>query len=240
MIIPNWNAPENVRAISTTRAGGFSIGVYQGLNLGNHVGDESEVVLQNRQEVVKLANMPSSPIWLNQTHSNVVLSASEPLNAVQDADACFTETNGVVCSAMTADCLPILLTNDLGTQVAAVHAGWRGLANGIVENAVAKFTEGQIMAWVGPAISQSAFEVGDDVVNAFIQHDSQAISAFEEKPQPGKWLANMTLLVEQRLNSVGVTNVTQSGLCTFKDDEQFYSYRRDGITGRQASFIWLD
>ena len=240
MIIPNWNAPKNIKAISTTRTGGFSKGVYHGLNLGDHVGDTSELVWRNRQEVVKLANMPSSPIWLNQTHSNVVLSAREPLSTVQDADACFTEAHGVVCSAMTADCLPILLTNDLGTQVAAVHAGWRGLANGIVENAVAKFTESQVIAWVGPAISKSVFEVGDDVVNAFTQHDSQSVSAFEKKPQPGKWLADMAMLVEQRLNSVGVTNVTQSGLCTFKDDEQFYSYRRDGITGRQASFIWLD
>ncbi|MDW2068554.1 polyphenol oxidase family protein, partial [Vibrio sp. 1579] len=156
-IIPNWSAPKNVKAFASTRVGGFSTGSYQGLNLGAHVGDDASIVANNRHWLAQKANMPSAPIWLNQTHSTVVAHANAPTPIVLDADGVFTSASNVVCSAMTADCLPILLTNTRGTQVAAVHAGWRGLANGIVENALALFS-GDVMAWLGPAIGPQAFE----------------------------------------------------------------------------------
>ncbi|KOO13720.1 polyphenol oxidase [Vibrio xuii] len=239
MIIPNWPAKTQIKAFASTRVGGFSSGPYQGLNLGTHVGDEQSIVVKNRADLALAASMPSAPIWLNQTHSTVVEDAFEPTEQVIDADGLFTASAGVVCSAMTADCLPVLLTNIEGTQVAAVHAGWRGLANGIVENAVAKF-DGEVMAWIGPAIGQAAFEVGQDVVDAFTSVIPEAEQAFTAKLEPGKWLADMNMLVTQRLNSVGVDQVYYSNLCTFEDANRFYSYRRDGITGRQATFIWIE
>ncbi len=149
-IIPNWPAPKNVKAFASTRIGGFSTGPYQGLNLGTHVGgDDLSLVEKNRAWLAQQASMPNAPIWLNQTHSTVVAQANEPTTQVLDADGVFTSSSHVVCSAMTADCLPVLLTNTQGTQVAAVHAGWRGLANGIVENALALFS-GEVIAWLGP------------------------------------------------------------------------------------------
>lgn len=188
--------------------------------------------------------MPTVPVWLNQTHSTDVVTVLEPVANVLDADGAFTTATGVVCSAMTADCLPVILTDTKGTQVAAVHAGWRGLAGGILENAVAKFSnldsDNQIIAWLGPAIGKDAFEVGNDVLDAFVRFDPQAKLAFKAKSEPGKWLANMSQLATQRLMKVGVTSVTDSNLCTYADSDAFYSYRRDGITGRQATFIWLE
>ncbi|WP_061019009.1 peptidoglycan editing factor PgeF [Vibrio splendidus] len=244
LIIPNWNAPNNVKAFASTRVGGFSTGAYQGLNLGTHVGDDASLVENNRTWLKQQANMPAAPVWLNQTHSTDVITVLEPMASVLDADGAFTTAKGVVCSAMTADCLPVILTDTNGTQVAAVHAGWRGLAGGILENAVAKFSnldsENKIIAWLGPAIGKQAFEVGDDVLEAFVRFDLQAKLAFAAKAEPGKWLANMSQLATQRLEKVGVSEVTDSNLCTFADPDSFYSYRRDGITGRQATFIWLE
>ncbi len=244
LIIPNWNAPNNVKAFASTRVGGFSTGAYQGLNLGTHVGDDVSLVESNRTWLKQQANMPAAPVWLNQTHSTDVVTVIEPTTDILDADGAFTTAKGVVCSAMTADCLPVILTDTNGTQVAAVHAGWRGLAGGIIENAVAKFSnldsENKIIAWLGPAIGKQAFEVGDDVLEAFVSFDPQAKLAFKAKPEQGKWLANMSQLATQRLEKVGVSEVTDSNLCTFSDPDAFYSYRRDGITGRQATFIWLN
>ncbi|WP_060983095.1 peptidoglycan editing factor PgeF [Vibrio splendidus] len=244
LIIPNWDAPNNVKAFASTRVGGFSTGAYQGLNLGTHVGDDASLVENNRTWLKQQANMPAAPVWLNQTHSTDVITVLEPMASVLDADGAFTTAKGVVCSAMTADCLPVILTDTNGTQVAAVHAGWRGLAGGILENAVAKFSnldsENKIIAWLGPAIGKQAFEVGDDVLEAFVRFDLQAKLAFAAKAEPGKWLANMSQLATQRLEKVGVSEVTDSNLCTFADPDSFYSYRRDGITGRQATFIWLE
>ncbi|MBW3697036.1 peptidoglycan editing factor PgeF [Vibrio sp. T187] len=239
MIIPNWNAPKNVKAFASTRQGGYSSRQYQGLNLGAHVGDELSLVERNRQWLAEQASMPTPPIWLNQTHSTAIATCKTPTSEILDADGVFTTVSGVVCSAMTADCLPVLLTNTQGTQVAAVHAGWRGLAGGIVENAVAKF-DGEVLAWLGPAIGPAAFEVGVDVLDAFVTFDSNAIQAFEKKQEQGKWLANMSQLATQRLQKVGVTQVFDSNLCTFAEPDNFYSYRRDGVTGRQASFIWIE
>ncbi|MEZ8378090.1 peptidoglycan editing factor PgeF [Vibrio splendidus] len=244
MIIPDWNAPQNVKAFASTRFDGCSTGAYQGLNLGMHVGDDTSLVESNRIWLKQQSKMPIAPVWLNQTHSTDVVTVLEPVTNVLDADGAFTSAKGIVCSAMTADCLPVILTDTKGTQVAAVHAGWRGLAGGILENAVAKFSnldsDNQIMAWLGPAIGKDAFEVGNDVLEAFVRFDPQAKLAFQAKAQPGKWLANMSQLATQRLMKVGVTSVTDSNLCTYADSDAFYSYRRDGITGRQATFIWLE
>lgn len=238
LIIPNWPAPKCVKAVSSTRFGGVSLAPYAGLNVGAHVGDDLHLVEQNRQRVTQLADMPSAPVWLNQTHSTEVVVLNAPTSKVLDADGAFTTQDGVVCSAMTADCLPILLTNTQGTQVAAVHAGWRGLANGIAENALNHFS-GDVMAWLGPAIGPSAFEVGDDVRQAFIEQHPQAHTAFTPGKQSGKWWANMSLLATQRLQRQGVKAIYGGDLCTYQDPERFYSYRRDGVTGRQASFIWI-
>ncbi|MBA5764515.1 peptidoglycan editing factor PgeF [Vibrio sp. 404] len=238
-IVPNWKVPKQVKAISSTRIGGYSLERYQGLNLGSHVGDDLETVIKNRQALTQLSEMPNSPIWLNQTHSTDVVLVNQPTELTLDADGLFTSQSGIVCSAMTADCLPVLLTNTQGNQVSAVHAGWRGLANGIVENAVNMF-DGEVIAWLGPAIGPDAFEVGEDVLQAFCDFDTKAIDAFIPTGKQGKWWANMELIATQRLSKLGVTQVFSSGLCTYSDPKRFYSYRRDGVTGRQASLIWLD
>lgn len=244
-ITPNWPAPNNVKAFSSTRYSGVSEGVYQGLNLGMHVGDDRGLVQKNRDLVASGAKMPTSPVWLNQTHSNQVVELLTPTEQVLDADGSITTYKNVVCAVMTADCLPILLTNTDGTQVAAVHAGWRGLADGILENALQKFTKpSQVMAWIGPAIGEKAFEVGEDVFEAFVQNDPHAADAFishinATSNQP-KWLANMALLATQRLNHAGVEQVFNSQRCTYFEPKKFYSYRRDGVTGRQATFIWIE
>ncbi|WP_165310432.1 peptidoglycan editing factor PgeF [Vibrio ziniensis] len=238
-ITPNWNAPKQVKALASTRIGGLSKVPYEGLNLGMHVGDDPILVLRNRELLQQQTQMPSSPVWLNQTHSTVVLNVSEPTNDVLDADGVITSSSNVVCSAMTADCLPVLITNTSGTQVAAVHAGWRGLAGGIVENALKQFSN-DVMLWLGPAIGPQAFEVGEDVLKAFLDYDSKAESAFVPGKQKGKWWANMATLTRLRMEKLGIDQVFDSGLCTYQDSQRFYSYRRDGVTGRQATFIWIE
>ncbi len=239
MVYPNWKAPKNVKAFSSTRLGGVSRHDYSGLNLGRHVGDNENYVKANREYLMSESGMPSSPVWLNQTHSTKVVEVSSSTEDVLDADGLFTSTQNVVCSAMTADCLPVLLTDTKGSQVAAVHAGWRGLAGGIIEEALQKFS-GDVMAWLGPSISQDAFEVGEDVLEAFTYVNSQAIDAFEKVEKSNKWIANMSMLATQRLNAEGVFLVSDCGMCTFNNPSLFYSYRRDGVTGRQSSFIWLE
>ncbi|RSD29970.1 peptidoglycan editing factor PgeF [Vibrio pectenicida] len=239
MIIPNWPAPARVRSFSSTRNQGFSSGTYRGLNLGGHVGDDATDVKNNRRWLVENSSMPTTPIWLNQTHSTTVTEVAESNDVTLNADGLFTREAGLVCSVMTADCLPVLLSNASGSQIAAVHAGWRGLASGIIEQAVAKF-QGQVMAWIGPAIGATAFEVGEDVFEAFVSIDPSATNAFKRIGMSGKWLADMNMLATQRLNKVGVLDVYYSDMCTYADPERFFSYRRDGVTGRQATFIWIE
>ncbi|MEZ9229836.1 peptidoglycan editing factor PgeF [Vibrio amylolyticus] len=241
VVIPNWKVPSNIKAVASTRLGGFSLPPYDGLNLGTHVGDDRATVEKNREKFAQHCSMPTPPIWLNQTHSIEIANVSDSTLEVLEADGATTRVPNVVCSAMTADCLPVLLTNDQGTQVAAVHAGWRGLSNGILEKAVAQFDEPtSVIAWLGPAIGSTAFEVGEDVVRAFTRVDSSAECAFIPRSTPNKWFANMDMLAQQRLNRIGVNNIFSSNLCTYDMEEQFYSYRRDGVTGRQAVFIWID
>ncbi|EGU61960.1 multicopper polyphenol oxidase [Vibrio nigripulchritudo ATCC 27043] len=239
LIYPNWNAPSNVKAVSSTRIGGVSSSPYRGLNLGTHVGDDERLVEENRSRLISKASMPTSPVWMNQTHSTRIVNLVETTDNILDGDGAVTNQSGIVCSAMTADCLPVLLTDSQGTQVAAVHAGWRGLADGILEEALSHFS-GNVMAWLGPAIGQSAFEVGEDVRTAFSDVLPQAADAFSAGELEGKWFADMNLLATQRLNKEGVSRIFKSELCTYSDPQHFYSYRRDGITGRMASFIWLE
>ncbi|MDX1304566.1 peptidoglycan editing factor PgeF [Photobacterium sp.] len=239
-IIPDWPAPKNVKAVSTIRKGGCSAAPYDGFNLGLHVGDNAEHVQRNRDFLQQKLELSLAPAWLNQIHSNRVIDLEKPLSAVTDADGSYTQRSGLACAIMTADCLPVLLCDRAGTQVAAVHAGWRGLAGGIIDAALAKFSapSSEIMAWLGPAIGPTAFEVGGEVREQFMAQDPNAEQAFVAYGD--KWLANLYLLATQRLQSYGVTQVYGGEHCTFNEPQRFYSYRRDPVTGRQASLIWLD
>ncbi len=236
LIIPDWPAPENVRAVQTTRRGGVSGAPYDTLNLGMHVGDSALAVERNRMRLNRL--FPSEPVWLEQVHGRMVADADHA-GCLPVADACVARRG--VCVVMTADCLPILLCDRDGTVVSAVHAGWRGLAAGVVEAAVAAMDvkAESLMAWLGPAISQAAFEVGEDVRSAFVGSDAGNESAFLEG-LAGKYQADIYRLARRRLNLLGITQIYGGDRCTYGEPEHFFSYRRDGATGRMGTFIWID
>lgn len=248
-IKPQWPAPQQVHSFVTTRSGGISNEPYDTLNLGDHVGDQSPRVLANRQILRK--HLPSEPLWLNQTHSTQV---STPQSRTQsqtkpfEADAAVTNILNEVLVIMTADCLPVLLTSSDGLMVGAAHAGWRGLCDGILENTVSAMQEldsgskpQDFMAWLGPAIGPDSFEVGEDVLEIYQAsglHDvTQSFVPIADKP--GKYLANIYQLARDRLESVGIRSIFGGQMCTVKDQEHFFSYRRDGVTGRFASLIWI-
>jgi len=237
MIIPNWPAPKNVRAIQTTRIGGLSSEPYDSLNLGDHVGDSPMTVARNRMLLSNLLH--TEPVWLKQVHGNVVANA-DLANCLPEADACIARHRDSVCVVMTADCLPVLLCDTAGSVVGAVHAGWKGLAAGVIEATVKamEVDPKNLMAWLGPAISQSAFEVGDDVRAVFVEADAKAADAFIQG-ENGKWLADIYALARLRLNALGITNIYGGEFCTYRDRERFFSHRRDGVTGRMGTFIWL-
>jgi polyphenol oxidase len=240
LIQPDWPAPASVKAAVTTRAGGVSIGAFGSLNLGDHVGDDPQAVAQNRAHVREVLGLVTEPSWLKQVHGiDVVEAVFGEAGAV--ADGSCTEMLGTVCAVLTADCLPVFLCDRQGAKVAALHAGWRGLAAGVIEAGVlALGTPGEdLLAWLGPGIGADAFEVGDDVYRAFLESDAEAAGAFQAKA-PGKWHADMYALARLRLRGMGVSAIYGGGYCTFRDRERFYSYRRDGVTGRFASLIWLD
>jgi len=238
-ISPDWPAPANVRAAVTTRSGGVSVGPYASLNLGDHVGDEPVAVAENRARLVHALALPAEPGWLKQVHGTCVLDAA--LADGREADAGFATGPGVVCAVLTADCLPVLFCDRHGTHVAAAHAGWRGLAAGMLERTVEALgvPPGDVLAWLGPAIGPEAFEVGEEVRAEFLRHDARAAEAFRPSPE-GRWLADLYALARLRLQRQGVTAIHGGGLCTFRDAARFYSYRRDGVTGRMASLVWLD
>ncbi len=237
-ILPDWPAPANVRALVTTRHGGVSTGPYASFNLGDHVGDDPAAVAANRH--LLRTRLPAEPVWLQQVHgTRCIAAATAAPNS--EADAACARSPGVVCAVLTADCLPILLCDTDGTVVAAAHAGWRGLAAGVIEATVtAMAVPGErLLAWLGPAIGPDNFEVGGEVRDTFIAHDPQAARAFTAKAN-GKWLCDIYLLARQRLETLGVCHPASADFCTVRDAERFFSYRRDGITGRMASLIWLD
>jgi len=235
-IVPDWPAPSNVRALVTTRAGGVSLGRYASMNLGDHVGDEPLAVAENRALLHRETGCRT--LWLNQVHGTRVVDAAAAGQGAE-ADASLSRISGEACAVMTADCLPVLLCDRAGTVVAAVHAGWRGLCAGVIESAVVamELPPCDVLAWLGPAIGPQAFEVGEDVRQAFLLHDSRAAQAF--RARDGKWLCDLYLLARQRLAALGVAGVWGGGLCTWSDAARFYSFRRDGVTGRMASLVWL-
>ena len=237
LLRPDWPAPARVKAFSTTRAGGVSIAPYSALNLGSHVGDAPEAVAANRTLLTR--HLPAQPLWLTQVHGKTVVDAA--LAAPDsEADAAIAHQAHCICTIMTADCLPVLFCDQAGSAVGAAHAGWRGLADGVLEATVdaMRCDASDIMAWFGPAIGPTAFEVGHDVRDIFVNQDPVHASAFVARGE--KWLCDLYLLARQRLNKMGITLIFGGERCTYSESAQFFSYRRDGRTGRMASLIWLE
>jgi len=235
----DWPAPRHVHAVTTLRAGGVSKSPYDSFNLAGHVGDDAEDVRRNRERLIDLLKLPAEPRWLTQVHGTNVVDAVAATSSTQ-ADGSATQVRGVVCAVLTADCLPIFLCDEAGSRVGILHAGWRGLAAGIVEAGL-RFLDvdpTQLYVWLGPGIGADAYEVGDDVRNTFVQQHSSAADAFRPAA-PGKWWADMYTLARQRLMAAGVTRIFGGDYCTFRDATRFYSYRRDGRCGRMASLIWM-
>lgn len=235
--IPDWPAPANVGSLQTLRGGGCSPAPWHSFNLGDHVGDDPARVAANRASLRAL--LPAEPVWLRQVHGTAAVDIAKTAKTVE-ADAAFCREPGLVCAVMTADCLPVLFCDRGGSVVAAAHAGWRGLLAGVLEASIdaMQVPSGEILAWLGPAIGGQNFEVGDEVREAFVARDEIAGTAFRAHA-PGKWLADLEILARLRLQARGVTAIYGGGFCTFADQERFFSYRRDGVTGRMASLIWL-
>lgn len=242
-IVPQWPAPARVRAFTTTRAGGSSGDPYSSFNIGTAVGDEPAAVAANRALLREL--LPAEPCWLKQVHGTRVFEAGdagEDRSGPAEADAVVTRTAGVVLAIQSADCMPVLLAERQGRVIAAAHAGWRGLCDGVIENAVRSMDVpgGSIVAWLGPAIGPVSYEVGEDVYRAFVDEDAAAEAAFVARIAPGKYLMDLYALARQRLARLGVADVHGGGWCTLRESERFYSYRRDGRTGRMATLLWLE
>ena len=237
-IVPDWPAPAHVHALVTTRAGGVSSGPYASLNLGLRTDDDPAAVAENRARLQQL--LPQAPRWLAQVHGSTVVDADQ-LTDVPPADASVARLPGTVCAIMIADCLPVLLTDTAGTCVGAAHAGWRGLAGGVIANTIARLpaAPADLMAWIGPGIGPAAFEVGDDVLEAFCAIAPERRAAFRPH-KPGKWLCDLPALARDALRRAGVTRIHGGDLCTYTDPQRFYSYRRDGVTGRMTALIWRE
>lgn len=247
LLSPAWDAPPGVHAVVTTRDGGVSAAPWDSLNLGTHVGDTPAHVLENRarlqlalQEIAPCA----TPQWLNQVHGIAVVDAEPDAEKrrlwVPDADAVTTTLAGVPCVVMTADCLPVFFCDADGTRVAVAHAGWRGLCDGVLEATLRRFAAPErVLAWLGPAIGPARFEVGEEVRAAFVARDADTDAAFVPSANAGRWLADIYALAACRLRKAGVRSISGGGLCTVNDSRRFFSYRRDGRTGRMASVIWI-
>lgn len=237
--IPDWPLPPGVHALQTVRNGGASIGPYAGFNLGDHVGDAPDAVARNRAHLA--ARVGGRIGWLQQVHGTVVADLDRLRDTVPVADAALAREPGTACAIMTADCLPVLFCAADGRIVGAAHAGWRGLLAGVLEATVAamKVPPQQVRAWLGPAIGPDSFEVGGEVHAAFVARDPASASCFRPLPN-GKWLADLHALARLRLAGVGVIDVAGGEACTFRDAERYFSYRRDGVTGRMATLIWRD
>lgn len=244
IIVPDWTAPINVKAYSTTRLGGFSSAPYDSFNLGDHVGDDPACVHKNRTHLKKIISLPAEPLWLTQVHRTDILNLDQHDNASFTADGSMTTQSGKICTIMTADCLPVLLCDRNGTCVAALHAGWKGLAAGILQKGVEMLPAepNELMAWLGPCISAYHYEVGDEVRQAFANKEMMAQQGFRPSEKQGHWYMDMYVLARLFLEGAGLNrnSIYGGGFCTFKDSERFYSYRRDGKTGRMASLICLE
>src|SRR5690606_7797531 len=237
---PQWPAPPGVRAAATLRFGGVSSGPYASLNLGAHVGDDPTAVAENRRRLTAALELPSEPVWLDQVHGATVVAAGE-YDAPPTADACVALAPGRVCAVLTADCLPVLFCDRAGERVGAAHAGWRGLACGVLASTVQALGVGpeNLIAWLGPAIEPEALEVGAEVREAFLARDRRSAQAFTAN-QRGRWQADIYGLARLELSRLGVTRVYGGGLRCHGDHERFFSYRRDGRTGRMATLIWRE
>jgi len=243
-IVPEWPAPAHVRAFITTRTGGVSVGPHAAFNLGLRADEDPSTTARNRALLQQ--HLPQTPKWLRQVHGARVTDADAVDTALDSphADASVAREAGTVCAIMIADCLPVLFTNRAGTRVAAAHAGWRGLAGGVIANTVQVLQQAgddpaDLYAYIGPGIGPTAFEVGQDVYDAFVVADAGAHNAFAPHA-PGKWLADLFTLARRALGRAGVTQIYGGGLCTYSDPQRFYSYRRDKLTGRMAAFIWRE
>ncbi|MDP8162455.1 peptidoglycan editing factor PgeF [Pasteurella skyensis] len=242
VIQPNWDIPKHIQAFTTLRKGGESLFPFDSFNLGDHVGDDPVAVANNRKRLVIAQNLPNPPLYLTQTHSTRVITLPYSGNNLE-ADAVYTNQINQVCLVMTADCLPVLFCNKDGTEVAAAHAGWRGLCDGILEETVKKFhcSHSEISVWLAPAISQKAFQVGKEVVDQFCNIDPNAVIAFTNDPHTkDKYYADLYQLAAQRLNKLGITQISGGKHCTYTEKDKFFSYRRDGKTGRIATLIWIN
>ena len=242
-LVPDWAVSSHVTVFTTTRLGGVSQAPYDSLNLGLHVNDEPTAVEENRRRMNDSFALPSNPQWLNQTHSADVISlpATSTTPSVHCADGAWTDTVDTVLAVLTADCLPVVIADSAGSSVAVIHAGWRGLSAGILDNALAAFdSKAELHAWMGPAIGASAFEVGEDVLEAFIGRNSQHQSSFIPRDTKGKYLADIYGLARAELTARGNITVTGGDYCTYSQANWFHSYRRDGIkTGRMATVAWI-
>lgn len=245
-ITPDWPAPSSVRALSTQRGGGVSGYPFESLNLGAHVGDVAGDVAENRRRLRQEAGLPAEPAWLSQVHGTLVadldrFDGRDLAGAVPSADAAITRRPGRICTILTADCLPVLFASEMGDAVAAAHAGWRGLAAGVLEAAVAalRVEPRCLLAWLGPAIGPAHFEVGPEVREALVQGDPGAESAFATNSR-GRFMADLPALACSRLARLGIERVYGGRACTYRSGDQYFSHRRDGKTGRQATLIWLD
>jgi polyphenol oxidase len=237
-LFPDWPAPENIHAATTLRTGGVSKGAYFSLNPAAHVCDDTNRVKHNRQIIREMLDLPSEPVWLDQIHSNRAVKAVKTAS-LQQADASYTHEPGIVCAIMTADCLPLLVCSMDGTQVAAIHAGWRGLLAGVISNTIVAMQQrNNLLVWLGPAIGPDCFEVGDEVRDAFLEKSAEFNTAF--KKQNNKWLADIYQMARIELAALGISKVYGGTNCTVTEHERFYSYRRDAQTGRMATLIWRD
>ncbi len=235
-LIPDWPAPANVHAYTTLRSGGVSVGPYASLNLASHVGDRAGDVLLNRERVKAGLQLPSDPFWLQQVHGDVAVTVPFRGQSRQ-ADASVTKHRGAVCAVLTADCLPLLACTADGEQVAAIHAGWRGLLAGVIRAALASFVETKTLVWLGPAIGPSQFEVGAEVRSAFVAKSADFSTAFTPQ-EKGSYLADIYRLARIELGRLGISQIYGGGFCTVTDQRRFFSYRRQQQTGRMASLIW--
>ncbi len=255
-IAPDWAAPPGVRAAFTLRTGGVSRPPYESLNLGSRIGDLAEAVAGNRRRVREALRLPAEPVWLNQVHGVEVIDVPRWLHRSRDSgagtepsdladpptgDASVMRGAGQVCAIRVADCMPVLFAARDGTAVGAAHAGWRGLASGVLEATIRALgiPPGQLIAWMGPAIGAQHFEVGDEVREAFLAADGGAARAFVPNPR-GRWQCDLYALAHRRLQAAGVSAISGGGWCTFAEKERFFSYRRDGQCGRMAALIWID
>lgn len=235
VLMPDWPAPKNIHALTTLRTGGVSTGCYANLNLATHVGDDLNAVTQNRNIIRETLALPAEPVWLQQVHSNIAINAAE-VTSLPQADASYSHAANIVCTVMTADCLPLLVCSSDGKSVAAIHGGWRGLLDGIITNTINAMHTKDVLVWLGPAIGPDCFEVGTEVREAFVEKSAHFASAF--KPQGDRWLANIYQLARVELNTLGIDKIYGGDFCTVTEHERFYSYRRDKETGRMATLIW--